>query len=230
MTIAYVGQAGIGGANLASPQAIAYTSSAGNALIVTGYFYDSAGTTCLPASIGDSSGTNVWHVSTSNAASPPTQDISESGQAWCAFVAWCLSAAPVTSVTIARSDSGQPAADQWWRVAISEWSGIHAADSANAGTGPSSETFALPSVTLANTGDLIVAAIASPTAGSITVPAGWTTFTSQGANVAGYVMPGTTGPFTANWTAGAADIWAGAVASFKPPVPGGGGLLLALYP
>lgn len=213
MAIAFVGQAGIGGASLTSPQTVTYSSTAGNTLVVTGHFFNSSSGSDFPVSVTDTAG-NIWQVSTGNAQNPPTQQQSSGASVETNFIAWCVGAAAVTSVTVARQDTGS----NWWRLAVSEWSGVVRFDNSWAGTAASSTTFTMGPVNLSTSGELVIGVADGPVgSGSLTIPTSWTTFTSQGANDSGYYLAGsTTGSYSPVWTTSVADLWAGTLAVFSP--------------
>ena len=213
MDITLIGQAGIAGAFHTSPQVITYSSATTDTLIITGHFANFAGAPDFPVSITDTA-SNTWRVSTSNAQNPPTQQISEAGQFGTDFVAWCVNAAGVTSVTVARQDSD--GANSWWRIALSEWSGITQFSNSWAGTGASSTSFTSGPVTLDNGSELVVGA-ADSFSGAQTIPSGWTGFTSMGDADNGYYLPGTTGSYSPVWATTVADVWTGALAVFSGP-------------
>lgn len=217
--IQLVGQAGIGGNLAGSPQLIGYNSRPGNALIAAGYFFHPS-QSCLPTAVTDTAG-NRWQLSTQNAAQPPTQELYVPGNGYFAvFIAWCIAAAAVTGVTVARQDSDP--ASSWWRMAIAEFSGIVAADDSNAGDlTTASATFGTPSVNLRNTGDLVVAVAADVAASFETPPLNWVPLSSGfGAwEAGGYVLPGVTGAYSQQWGGGTAGEWLGVTAAFTPSVP-----------
>jgi hypothetical protein len=213
MAIALAGQAGLAGVSHASPETITYASTAGNTLIVAGVFFNASATN-YPTSITDTAG-NTWQVSTTSAQTPPTAQNNVSGTGLLtAFIAWCVGAAAVTSVTIARQDSGSV----FWRVALSEWSGIVQFDNSWSGiaTTPVSP-WTMGPVQLNTSGELVIGAI-DINAGTPGVPTGWTAFTSSGSAFCAYDLPGTTGSFSPQWrtSANTAEQWAGALAVFSP--------------
>jgi hypothetical protein len=216
MAIALVGQAGVTGSSIASPgPAVSYTSTAGNTLIVTGLVYAGATTITGITSISDSAG-NTWHFSTSNSNNPASAAEGTSGNFLCCFTGWSISAAAVTSVSI-HDGTGN---SDFWRLAVSEWSGIGAADAGAAATG----TAGNPSVTLSlsNAGDLMVGSADSAVANMTALPAGWTALSGAGAanNYVGYDLPGSSGSMSPTWTT--SDVtkdWAEAVMAFTPVAP-----------
>ncbi|SRR5579859_7370575 len=206
--IAYVGEAGIPGQNELGAAAIPYTSSGGT-LILAGLFYDGANSPCLLTSITDTAG-NTWDFATSVSQSPPqSEEYDGSSQYITTFVAWCINASPITSVTINRTDSGS----NWWRVTLAEFSGIgslHSAASNSAASGTA------PSATLTvSAGDLVIGA-ADAINNVPGMPTGWTAFTSSGSICNGYDLSAPAGSYTPTWGLAGSDHWAVAVASFSP--------------
>ena len=218
MAITLVGQAGIAGMLLASPQAISYSSTGENLLVVAGYFNNNSnGASDFPASVTDSTGgVNTWNLSTSNAQTPPTYQNSSGNNINSAFVAWSFTTQAVTSVTIARQDSGEPSTDQWWRVTVAEFSGAAQFGNSWAGLAAGGTTFTLGPVSIGVTGELVVAACID-NSGTLTVPAGWTAFAGSGASVTGYIINPATGSYSPQWSSDTSDFWTGAIAVFSPP-------------
>lgn len=206
--IAYVGEAGMSGFNSAQTSVVTYASSGGT-LIFDGLFYNGSNTPCLLTDITDTAG-NTWHFSNVVSQNPPqSEEYDGSSQYITTFVAWCIAAAPVTSVTIKRSDAGS----NWWRATLAEFSGIgslHAAASNNAAAGTA------PSATLAvSPGDLVIGA-ADALSSTPGLPSGWTPFTSSGSICNGYTLSAPAGSYTPTWGLSSSGQWTVAVASFSP--------------
>jgi len=227
VAIALVGQAGQAGNSAGSPLAITYSSTAHNTLILTGHLYDSnAGAFVAPTSVTDSTGgTNAWHISTSatqaalTVQTPPLcsiTDPSDGGAAHFAnFVAWCIGAAAVTSVTLAWEGG----LSTWRRVALSEWSGIAQFDQSWAGgstTGTESVTSGPFFLRVA--GELILGDLDYGDGGTSSLPASWTGLTSGGGGNAYRLLTAVTGSYSPAWTNTASAGWAGAIAVFSPSV------------
>lgn len=212
MAITLVGQTGVDGQSEASPgPSIAYSSAGGtNTLILTGLVY--AGSTAINGitAVTDSAD-NTWHFSTSNTNNPPSAAEGTSGNWICTFVAWCIGAAAVTSVSV-HDGTGH---SDFWRLALSEWSGIASADTGAAATGTGSSPGV--SLTLANAGDLVVGT-ANTASGSLnSQPAGWTQFTGSGGAYCAWDLPGSAGSISPAWTLGGSADWAAAIMAFSPP-------------
>ena len=145
--------------------------SSGNTLIVTGCTLFTTLT-----SITDSAG-NTWQYSTSASQNPPWQFFSSDVAT---FVAWCINANPVTSVTITSNG-----ASAYSSLSVSEWSGIGSEDTGvgNAVTSAANGNPVSPTITLAGTGELIVGAANADGNGIGTVPSG-TNADSVGSNLA----------------------------------------------
>lgn len=211
-----IGQVGIDGGLSASPYTVSYTSKPGSTLVIAGYFYHPAQSS-LPTSITDTAG-NTWHVSISNATDPPTEEISIGGAFRTTFIAWCINAAPVTSITIARQDNDPTSS--WWRFSLLELTGVAGLDTSNAGsdTSGTNSTFNLPSITLNHDQDWVVAIAANSSDSTETPPSGWSGLTGGFANWAAGAcdVPGVTGSFSPQWTAASAGEWTSVVAAFRP--------------
>jgi hypothetical protein len=215
VSISLVGQAGVSGSTETSPHQITYTSTGGNTLILAGLIYSSSVSSAFGlTTITDTAG-NTWQLSTSNATNPPAQWAQDpvDGGSYLTFVAWVIAAAAVTHVTYAWNSG----TSDFSRVTLSEWSGITAADTGNAGHAASGAATAPFPLTLATNGDLVVGAVDSSSA--LTVPSGWTTFTSGGsvANLA-YGLPEGPGSYTPTWALSPSGDYAGSVMAFNPPV------------
>lgn len=211
MAISLVGQAGVNWpGNAGSSQVISYTSTGGNTLILT-FGFDNPSTAPSNLTITDSA-SNTWHYSTSNANNPPYAQASLGGTPTGSFIAWCIGANAVTSVTISLTNQDQ------WQGTLSEWSGIVSLDTAAAtGTGSGTGNFSSPSITLGNAGDLVVGH-GEVNAGVNTVSPG-STFSTDNPNSC-YALPGATGAFSFTWTTSGNNGYVAAVAAFSPS--GGG--------
>lgn len=206
--IAYVGEAGMSGFNSAQTSVVTYASSGGT-LIFDGLFYNGSNTPCLLTDITDTAG-NTWHFSNVVSQNPPqSEEYDGSSQYITTFVAWCIAAAPVTSVTIKRSDAGS----NWWRATLAEFSDIgslHSAASNSAASGTA------PSATIqVSSGDLVIGA-ADALSSTPGLPSGWTPFTSSGSICNGYILGAPAGSYTPTWGLSSSGQWTAAVASFSP--------------
>ncbi|HEV2412220.1 MAG TPA: hypothetical protein VGS28_00235 [Candidatus Saccharimonadales bacterium] len=215
MAIALVNQAGVSGGFQSSPQVISYTSTAGNTLIFSGFLYYSTASVPAVGTISDSAG-NTWNYSTSNSQYPPFAGESANGGGCTVFIAWSLSAKPITSLTLTTTN-GSP----WTRVVISEWTGIAAFDSSASAFSTVNQISGSVTTNLSMSGDLIVGAFETTVGStSFSQPTGWTDFTASGAvNNNSYDLPGVVGPYTATITMNQASDWAFVVAAFKPDNP-----------
>src|SRR3974390_643205 len=168
MAISLAGQTGITGGNGTSPATLTYSSTAGNTLILAGHLYDNNnGQYVAPVSITDSTGgTNVWQVSVNaantalTAQTPPLcslADPTDGGTAHMSdWVAWCVNAAHVTSVTVAWAGG----VSTLERLTLSEWSGIAQFDNSWAsGTTVTPGNTITGSLQLNTTGELVIAAV-----------------------------------------------------------------------
>jgi hypothetical protein len=231
MAIALVQQVGIAGANTTSPHSFTLTATVnGNTLTFTHHWY--SGSSAGPAYItgisdNASGGSNVWSFSNAVAQNPPAATSPAgyiSGRSFTDSIAWCVNAKSVTSVTVTMS----VASSQWWRCGVHEWSGIAQADSAWSGNSTTTglTSYTTGPVAMNDAAGLIVGVcdLDAATNGTDTLPSGWTAFTSVGANIAGYRLPGAAGSqspvFTASGFSGA-YAWTGALATFSS-VPLGG--------
>ena len=228
MAIALVGQAGANGASGGSPLTITYSSTGGNTLIITGHLYDLGNNVFVaPTSITDTAG-NTWQVSANSsntaltAQNPPTASLADPDDGGTShqsdWVAWCVGAAHVTSVTVAWA-GGQTT---FQRIALAEYSGIVQFDNSWAGgsatAGASGSVSA--SLTVNVTGELAVGAVDFGGAGSSSIPTGWTQFSSSGGQCA-YLIGPAVGAFSPTWTDTVAGSYTGAAALFSPVALGG---------
>lgn len=123
---AYIGGAVASGAYASPGPTISYTSQAagGTTLVLAGYIKATASgglsaTSGLTSVTDSTSGANTWIFSPANSQFPPSAYIGSSN-GYVAFIAWCINAKPVTSVTLADSTGH---ADTW-EVALGEWPNI----------------------------------------------------------------------------------------------------------
>jgi hypothetical protein len=227
VTIALAGQANIAGASGASPGVLTRTTTANNTLVVAGHLYDNnTGHFVAPTGITDTAG-NLWQVSTNAAQSvlitpsgagviPPTASLTDPPDGASAhvanFVAWCVKAKAVTSVSVAFAGG----VSTFQRLALGEFSDVGAFDNSWAG-GSTTTTTSVTSgpVNLPGPGCLVVGALDLNTGGTQTNPASWVKFTSQ-AGQAYFLAGATAGPYSPVWTYSVAGSWAGAVAVFTP--------------
>lgn len=216
-TIDFRGTTGFGGGNSTGPMNFIDITSGGRTLVLAGYFYSNS-VSDYPTSVTDTSG-NVWQVSIGTATSPPTDQIFVSGTGYVTtWIAWCLNALPIGTITVHRQDD---AVSDWWRVCLIEYEGIAALDSANhAQTASSVTSFNMPSLTLTNANDVVVAVVADLNASSETPPAGYVNmpygFSTWGAGAFGY--PGVTGAYSPAWSGSAAGPWSAVATAFTPAV------------
>lgn len=217
MAITYVGEAGIAGGAQPTPQTISYHSTVGNTLILCGFlFYSSVGSVPGISSITDSAG-NTWHYATGSSQNPPYTVDSYSSYNSVEFVAWCIDAAAITSLTYTM-----PNASPWTRVTLSEWSGIGSLDS-SAGATAATGTNPAATLNLTDAGDLVVGALENNSGNqTLSMPPGWTEFSSAGyfPNVA-FGFPGVTGSYSPPYSMSGSDDWGIALAAFKPASAGG---------
>ena len=208
MAIALVGQAGLAGSSVGSPQTITYSSTAGNTLIIAGHIF-SGSAQPVTANITDTAG-NAWQFSTSASQNPPLAQNSKSGAFLLNFAAWAIAAAHVTSVTITVTNAA------FWRLAVTEFSGVAAFAGSAATTAASGTTLTSTAVTVPVPGALAIGA-GSCNSGTEGVPSGWTQLTSYGSvGEAGFLVGPAAGSYAPAWTTTVSDIWAAAFAVFTP--------------
>ena len=147
----YVGVANVEDTVASPGPTISYSSTAGNTLILSGYVETGSTAVSGISSITDSAG-NPWQYSTSNAQNPPSQASSSGGTHYAAFVAWCIGAAAITSVTVHDSTGHS----DFWNVFVSEWAGITAARTGAAAAGSATDP-STPALS-PGSGDLIIVA------------------------------------------------------------------------
>jgi hypothetical protein len=195
---------------VASPgPTLTYSSTAGNALVLSGIVY--AGTTNVGGITGvtDSAG-NAWEYITFNSPIlPPSQEGTDGTNFYVCFHAWCVNAKAVTSVTVTDSTGHS----DFWHVVLSEWSNVGGIDTGStiAGTG------ANPTGTISlRNSKCVVIGVADTSAGNITnLPANATRFSSDANNQICYAIPAVAGVSTFAWTMASSD-YAVAMLSLTP--------------
>lgn len=176
----------------------------GNLLVVTGYYYDS---TAVSLTITDTA-TNTWTIGNTmvQAQNPPVG--LDTGDAFSAFVAWVLNAAPVTSVTVGTSGSSVFGCV----FTLSEWSGLTSRTDSSAANGASGIELQPAALTLATSSDVVIGAGRQQFgAGSPVAPL--TGFSSDTSGVTAYAQPGSAGTYTPDWGS-TSHGWAAAAAAF----------------
>lgn len=150
---------------------VSYTSAGGTALIAAGYVDQGTNSIAFDAthgltSVTDTAG-NIWQFSVANSQEPPAIYGSFGAGAvrkTVAFAAWCLDAAPVTSVTFSDVGGGTDT----WNISLTEWSNVAWPDFGYAGgSGFSTPTGATASTRVSTPKDLVVGVLATD-AGTIT--------------------------------------------------------------
>lgn len=174
------------------------TSTGGNTLVITGHWFNPNPHTGI-LGISDSAG-NTWQFTSQADSNNPPSAHATSPFCFGAFVAWCINASAVTSVTVTLPGvfgSGEI------RQAVSEWSGVTAADAGIAGTVtvPGGGNTTPGSLVLAGTGEMIAGAMRTSNAAPAAVPSGMSQFASEG-DVYSAWGTGFSGTFTAPWTGG----------------------------
>jgi len=212
MAITHVGDAAASGSQAAPGPTVTYSSTGGNTLIASGSWYAGATVNAGITQVTDSAG-NIWQYATSDSQKPPSAHNLVGGNYYGVFVAWTIAASAVTSVTV---KDGTGNAD-FWRVIVSEWSGIVVADAGTASASPGPVNNPSATVSLFDAGELVVAA-ADSISGLPSAPAGATEFPSDLTTGNVYELPGVAGPLTFTWTAGSVD-YAIAMMSFSPVLP-----------
>jgi hypothetical protein len=215
VAIALVVDAGLAGDAAAAPGPTAsIAAETGEAVIISGLVFSTSASLAITG-ITDNAGGNTWVFSTANAQSPPSQQYHapSSGGYVVVFVGWCLSLVnDITSVSISDS-SGDT---DFWRVSVSSWTGIVAVDS-GAGRVQSSTASPSETVSLFNSGDLVIGVSNDDTQSYTGTPAGFVSFVGAGSvpNI-GAVTPDVTGSYTATWTLASADIAGTVLQAFSP--------------
>lgn len=222
MAISLVQSANSGSVIPASSHSCPITTTAGHGLVVTGRFFNSAGTMQAPGGISDTAG-NTWHVSTVplNGSPPDAYIPFQTSNSIGSFIGWSLNAASVTSVTVAAPtgmtyDGGE--------FSVSEWSGILAVGAGATTQSQAGAEVVGPAMNV-SAGNLLVAAC-EPNA-AVSVPTGATAITSNTANVFVYEIPAGSGTLTWDWLANTQFTVAAQVFSATAP---SAGLLLAAWP
>jgi hypothetical protein len=212
-TIAKVGDEGITGTS--TVMGISYISHGGT-LILEGCWFDASNTSLGLTGVTDDAG-NTWHFSATNTSSdvqdPPSSYTFDAGGSFGNFIAWCINATPITQVQM-HSNTGI-----FWHANVSEWTGIGSDGPGASGHGAGNGVaLASPSVTLADTGDLVIGGTDAKL-GITGGASGASNFTND-PGAAGYLVfeaPGTTGPFQFSWPdAHVGDPYSTAVKVFRP--------------
>ena len=156
---------------------VSYASAGGTTLIAAGYVDEGATATSFDpthglTSITDDAG-NVWTFSKVNNQEPPVIYGAFGAGAvskTITFIAWCINAAPVTSVSFADVSSGTDT----WNISLSEWANIAWPDFGYAGgSGFTSIDSATASTRVSTPSNLVVGVLTS-NAGTITSTPGGT--------------------------------------------------------
>ena len=208
MPIGEVGGAFADG-NFAAPgPTITYTSAEHNTLILSGTVY--TGTTVITGitSIADSAG-NHWTYSTSNLQSPPSHVNSSGGNYYCAFIAWCIGAAPITQVTVTDGTG----ATNFWEVVLTEWTGIGAPGAGGAAGGTAINP-ATPNIVRYHPDDLVFGVIYSIAGLTGAAPAGATELVGGFFNNVASIS-GTVGPYGFTWPSSGTADYAAAIMPFS---------------
>jgi hypothetical protein len=220
--ISLVGQAGVNWPG-SGAFPLSYSSTGGTTLILAFGFDQASAASDLTVT---DSADNTWQYSAVNANDPPygqVQTTAGGGEYVGSFVAWCIGASAITSVTLSQVNGNR------WQGVLSEWNGIMSAGTGAAATNASTTSgITSPSLSLGNSGDLVIAHCNSY--GGLSSTTG-TTFSDDSPNAC-YSLPGTTGAFTFTWgNSGTGE--AVAVMSFSPVSSGGGvnsGAFLTFFP
>jgi hypothetical protein len=213
VSISLVGQAGFEWPGSGTgTQTVTYASAGGHALILSiGFDTADAAPAGVLASVTDSA-SNTWHYSTGAASNPPyaTVNVPSKTTFVNSFIAWCIGASAITSVTMTLAATGFTFPH--WQGVLSEWSGIVSAGTgAQAADGATTSNVTSPPVSLAHASDLVVAHADNVSGWTSTTG---TTFSHDVPNAC-YSLPGAAGPFSFTWVnhgTGAAV----AVMSFSP--------------
>lgn len=216
MAIAYVGDAHAAGTS--TNHSPSYSSTGGNTLIITGDIFDASLSGVTISSITDNTGLNTWHFSTSNANNPPYSDEGASGETIVTFIAWCINANAITSVTVALT------ATCFANIDVSEWSGIGSADTGgitHVSSGATGTTIPSASIVLTGSGELVIATMDSAAAASVTAPAGTTKLPNASPNAFFPYELSQSGTVQWNWGCAAnPGDYTTSIMAFAPP--GGG--------
>jgi hypothetical protein len=153
----FLGSAIANGAFASPGPTISYTSQAGSTLVLAGYIKATASgglsTSSGLTSITDSTaGANTWIFSSKNSQFPPSVYLGNSN-GYVVFIAWCINAQPVTSVTLTDSTGH---ADTW-EVALGEWSNLAWPDYGIAALGYGTSGINMATVQCSTPQDMVVA-------------------------------------------------------------------------
>ena len=191
-------------------QAVTIATTGGNLLVVTVNCYSTTSPGRTIASVTDSTaGTNVWYYSTAaSSANPPVATVydSASGNYATTAVAWSLTTAAVSSVTVTMSGS----AETWFWVDVEEFSGVFTGYQAS-GVADTTDYTAVTSWTSE--------AITAPASAAVVICGGTiTSFTAantagftlssvaNGATYSAWSVPGSDGSFSCNFTQASAKV------------------------
>ena len=191
-------------------------TTAGNTLIVTGSIsVIQSGADSL--NVTDSAG-NTWTIGTTNIPGQDPPVAWDSSNTFGAFVAWCINAAAVTTVTV--TSSAGPFEYYALDATLSEWAGLTRLASSSAATGATG-TIEPPAVTLAASSDVVAAAACELFTSTLSPGAGLTQFSSDSTGNTAYAQPGAPGSFQPQWGT-SSHPWAAAAAVFTSVPPAAG--------
>jgi beta-glucanase (GH16 family) len=160
-------------------------TTAGNTLTLAGSFYVSTEDPAGIVSVTDSA-SNTWTYATSDSQNPPSAHSSDGSEGgFVSFVAYCLDAASVTSITLTMPN---PGGSPFYFVSAdaSEWSGITGLDTAVAGAGTAAAS-SPAAITLSDVGELVIGSMDHLSGTVTSTPAGATELSSTtGLDAQGY--------------------------------------------
>lgn len=141
--------------NSSDNNVINYVSTTGNTLTLTGALPFAGSTPTNITSITDSANNTGWQYSTMASQLPPLANDSLSGEICLSFIAWCVNAQAISSVTVSPAFT-------YTNVCVSEWANISGPDTGASNSGNSVPANAsTPILNLSNSSDLVVCALAN---------------------------------------------------------------------
>ena len=206
--VTHVGDSSVvSGAGSAS-QSVTYSSTSGNTLVAYLSGYMSGNNPISVTSVTDNTGTNVWTVIPGIGSYDGSTFFATSA------IAFCVNAAPVTSVTVNWSTT--PTTNGW--IQVSEFHGIPATAtldaSSNTITPGSYSSFANPTAATTSTADLVLG-VCSSGAGFSTVKPGSLVMSG----LAAWNIATTYGSRSFTFSGGSTPVYSAITAGIKIPVP-----------
>jgi hypothetical protein len=195
---------------------VSYRGGGGTILVAVCNASLSSSTYSSGMAVTDSGG-NTWQISSGQATSPPTIWSSSGIEPVLTYIAWCVNANPVTSVTLKVPSS--LSTNFFNQALVAEFANVEAFDTANTISGASGSNVACAPLTLSAVNELIIVAgeCASEVHGA---PTGFTEINTTYGGTVSYGL-GQSGSFAGKFPHGnSGDIYVAASVAFLPVIPG----------